>query len=257
MNFRSPTAGPRRWGIFVLVAGSAALVALVAILASSRRGPDPSATPRKPARPSSLDGSGWELTSEGEFEEHSAELLGSRLRLRAASRHSRDETTKFLGVRHRDEIKLTPGARVRVDLDWNRQSNGSGLTAGIVLAPAFTTGNPLKLPAGLWVEFIGVPPGRNARRVIGMRESSRHRTLDSEGWPDRDRTGRAIGVQRLEILIGEGGSFRVLENGQEVYASPSKALPFDRARVYLQMSTRPNYPPREIFFDNIVIESGN
>src|SRR5688572_4205453 len=124
MKFGSPTAGPRRWGILVLGAGSAALVALIAILASSRREPDPTATPKKPASSSSLAKAGWELTTEGEFEHHSAELLGNRLRLRASTRHGRNDATKFLGVRHRDEIKLTPGTRVRVHLDWNRQING-------------------------------------------------------------------------------------------------------------------------------------
>jgi hypothetical protein len=259
MNFESP-AGPRRRGIFILGLASASVLALVILLAIYRRA---DSAPPPPPRATTGDDA-WETTSEGEFEERSAHFTGSRLKLRASTRHKpgdsvkfpRADPSRFVGVRRREEVRLTPGTRISVDLDWNNQGNGSGLSAGIVLSPLVTKGNPYIQPACLWVEYIGVPPGKNARRVIGVREASNHRHLDSEGWPDQNREGRPIGLQKLEIRIGEGGSFRIFENGVEAYASGPKALAFDRAYVYLQMSSRSNYPPREVFFDNLVVDAG-
>jgi len=252
MNFGSPTAAPRRWGIFIVVAGAAALAALVTQVVLFRRADSgATATPRTPK--GDLP---WEPTSDGDFEEQAADFNGSRLRLRAATRRTRTDTVKFLGMRLRDPVRLTAGARISVDLDWNRQANGSGLTAGLVVSPHKTAGNPFLLAETLAIEFIGVPPGKNARRVISRRERSQHRHLDTEGWPDSNRDGRPIGVQRLEIRIGTDGAFRIFENGVEAYVSESKALGYDQAYVYLQMSSRPNYPPREVYFDHIDVVNG-
>lgn len=251
MNIEPPTAGPRRWGTFIWASGSVVFLVGVALVATLRRA-ESRAVP--PARPASGDGA-WELTSEGDFEEKAADFTGSRLRLRAATRGTRNDTVKFFGMRRRAEIRLGEGARVSVDLDWNHQANGSGLTAGLVLAPAPTSANPLETPAALWVEYVGVPPGKNARLVIGTRESNSPLYLHTEGWPDTDRAGRPIGLQRIEVVIGKDGAFRVLENGRVVFASEPGALSFDQAYLYLQMSSRSNYPPREVFFDNVVVEA--
>ena len=253
MNFGSPAAAPRRWGIFILVAGAAALAALVTQVVLFR----PADAGAPAGRPAPIGDRRWAPTSDGDFEEQAADFNGSRLRLRAATRRTRTDTVKFLGMRLRDPVRLTAGARISVDLDWNRQANGSGLTAGLVVSPHKTDGNPFLLPETLAIEFIGVPPGKNARRVIGLRENSHHRHLDAEGWPDLNREGRPIGVQRIEIRMGTDGAFTVFENGSEAYASPPGTLAFfDEAYVYLQMSSRPNYPPREVFFDNIEVVNG-
>jgi hypothetical protein len=252
MTFGSPTAARRRWGIFILAAFAAAFTALVVLMARFRRADSGVA----PARPAPISDSRWEPTSEGDFEEMAADFAGTRLRLHAATRRTRTDTVKFLGVRLRDPVRLTAGARIAVDLDWNGQANGSGLTAGLVLSPVKTSGNPFLLPETLAVEYIGVPPGKNARRVIGRRQGSHHRHLDSEGWPDRNLEGRPIGVLRLEIRMGTDGVFRVFENGVEAYVSEPNTLGFDEAYVYLQMSSRANYPPREVFFDRIEVVNG-
>jgi len=255
MDFRSPSAGNRRRGIFFIVgAASVLLLLLVALIVYARRSTPGGflAIPGGPQAPSLAD-LGWITTSEGDFEHHSVEVAGSRLRLRASTARTRPSTVKFMGVRRREEIALKPGTRVSVDLDWNRQENGSGLSAGIVLAPAATEGNPFQLASCVWVEFKGVPPGRRARRVIGRRHDFAHHHLDMEGWPDRNKEGRAIGVQKLQIEIGEGGSFRVMENGALVYESGPGVLTFDRAYVYLQMSSNPGYAAREVYFGNVEI----
>ena len=230
-------------------------MALVALIAWSNRSTSGEAgSSRKP--PPTVGERGWEITSEGDFEERTVDTVGSRLRLRAATRGMRNELVKFLGLRRREEVRLPAGTRVSADLDWNRQANGSGLSAGLVLSPAVTSGNPLESADSLRVEYIGVPPGANARMVIAARKGGRERFHHTEGWPDAKREGRKIGLQRIEIVIEKGGAFRVLENGKDVYASGPDAISFDRAFVYLQMSTRSNYPPREVFFDNVVVVPG-
>lgn len=256
MDFRSPSAGNRRRGIFIVGVASALLLVLAVLIVSSRRSslagisPKPGGPP-----PPSLADLGWVETSEGDFERKSVDVVGSRLRLRAGTRGTKSSIVKFMGVRRREAIDLKPGTRISVDLDWNRQENGSGLSAGIVLTPASTDGNPYQLAAGLWVEFKGVPPGRHARRVIGLRRDFAHHHLDMEGWPDRNKGGRPIGVQKLAIEIGEGGSFKVIENGAAVYQSAPGVLAFDRAFVYLQLSSVAGHPPREVYFGNIEIPS--
>jgi hypothetical protein len=244
----------RRRAILAIAPASVVLMAGVAIFVMSRRTDGGAgAVADGAAAPGGID---WETTSEGDFESRHADTSGSRIVLRAATRGTVADTVKFLGVRRRKEIRLTPGARIAVDLDWNRQANGSGLSAGLVLSPEATQGNPLANASAFWVEFIGVPPGRNARRVIGLRSDSQSRTLDKEGWPEENREGREIGVQRIEIEIGEKKEIRVLENGVPVYSSAPDALGFDRGYLYLQISSRANYPPREVAFVPISVRSG-
>jgi hypothetical protein len=238
--------------ILIVAPVSAALVALVALVALTNRH-DSEASSRKQVPPGPSD---WEVTSEGDFEDRAVDSRGSRWRLHASTRGTRSDTVKFLGLRRRDEIRLGEGTRVSADVDWNGQSNGSGLSAGIVLAPAATSGNPLATPASLRIEYIGVPPGKKARMVVAARDSGNERYLHTEGWPETGREGRAIGLQRITIEFGKGGAFRVLENGIEVYASGPNAVSFDRAYLYLQMSTRSNYPAREVYFDNVSVIGG-
>ena len=259
MKLGSPAANPRR-GILIIALACASVLAFIVLFIidrSPKTGPQPS--------PGQLGDGSWVVTSSGIFEERLAEFTGSRLRLRVATRPLRGEPVKFpnnemsrfLGARTREKVSLKPGARLSVDLDWNKQANGSQLTAGLVLSPvAITDGNPFGLPQCAWIEFIGVPPGKNARRVIGVREDDHHRHLDAEGWPDTNREGRPIAVQRIEIRVEKDGQFRVFENGEEAYVSPPGTLKFDTAYLYLQVSSRPNYPPREVFFDNIVFTPG-
>lgn len=226
----------------------------VAIFVMSRRtDPGAGAVAAGAAAPGGID---WEPTHEGDFETHAVDTSGSRIVLRAATRGTSGDTVKFMGVRRRREIRLTPGAKIAFDIDWNRQANGSGLSAGFVLSPDATDGNPLANDAAFWVEFIGVPPGKKARRVIGSRTGSRSRLLDQERWPDENREGREIGVQRIEIEVGEKNEVRVSENGIPVFTSEPGALGFDKGYLYLQLSSRSNYPPREVAFSPLIIHSG-
>ena len=211
----------RRRAILAIAPASVVLMTGVAIFVASRRtDPGAGAVASGAAAPV---GSEWEPTSEGEFESKTADTSGSGIILRAATRGTAS-TVKFMGVRHQRELRLTPGAKISVEIDWSRQANGSGLSAGIVLSPDVSRGNPLTNSSAFWVEYVGVPPGRKARRVIGLRTDSRKRLLDTEGWPDENREGREIGIQRIDIEVGEKNEVRILENGIPVFTSDPEAL---------------------------------
>ena len=211
-----------------------------------------------------LDPSRWQTTAEGDFREGTVDVVDVgkpgasdfRLRLRADTRGTRDDTVKFLGVGTTFRIPLGGPTRISLRLDWNEQANGSYLSAGLVLSPENTTGNPLQRRNWLKVEYVGVPPGKNARLAVSLKREGRERSLNSQGWPETNRAGRKLAVQNIEIVT-VGGSFEVWENGALQYEAPEETLPFDSAYLYLQMSSHSNYPPREIFFDEIRVVEGH
>jgi hypothetical protein len=202
----------------------------------------------------------WHITSDGDFREWSVQVAelpqangSGRLALRADTRGSSDETVKFLGVRSVPSIDLDRDVRIAVDLDWNSQSNGSYLSAAIVLSPSATSQSPFNASDWLKVEYVGVPPGRNARMVIGLKQGGHERTLDNEGWPGRGRQGRPIGVQHL-VIVCSRGALQVWENGMLAYESKEKVIGFATAYLYLQMSSHSNYSARTVYFDNVRVE---
>jgi hypothetical protein len=114
----------------------------------------------------------------------------------------------------------------------------------------------LRSRSWLKAEYVGVPPGRNARLAVVLCTDGRERTLHSEGWPETNRTGRRIGVQELSLVFS-GSSFEVREDGHLVFEAAETPVGFDAAHLHLQLSSHSNYPPREIYFDDIrVTEPG-
>jgi hypothetical protein len=206
-----------------------------------------------------LDPARWQRTVEGDVREWSAEVVetpgrgsGFRLRLTADTRGTRDDTLKFVGVRSVGPVALRDGARVAVRLDWGEQANGSYLTAGIVLSPHATGGNPLATPDWLQVVYVGVPPGRNARLVVAYRAHGRERTVHTEGWPDTNRQGRRIGVQDVVVRMRDG-AFEVWEGERLVWRSEAGEIAPVPAHLYLQMSSHSNYPARSIYFERVEV----
>lgn len=205
-----------------------------------------------------LDVTRWVTTRDGDFRESVVDVVDAspqsardlRLRLRADTRGTRDDTVKFLGAGTVRAFPVTAGTRIAVTLDWNGQANGSYLSAALILSPEATRVNPLRGRRWLKVEYVGVPPGQTARLAVALSAGGRERTLYDEGWPEVDRAGRAIGIQEL-ILVFQGASFEVWENGERLLAARDTPLGFDVAHVYLQLSSHSNYPPREIFFDEL------
>ena len=207
-----------------------------------------------------LDLNRWQLTTDGDFREWDVSVAAVparagafRLGLSADTQRTRDDTAKFVGARRISPIRLDGEVRVSVDLDWNKQSNGSYLSAAVVLSPYATVESPLKLADWLKIEYVGVPPGTNARMVIGLRRGGQERTLYNEGWPETNRAGRTIGLQHLVIVLHDQ-NVQVLENDRLVYASKQRMADFGSAFLYLQMSSHSNYPRRTVYFGDIRVE---
>ncbi len=205
----------------------------------------------------------WQITREGDFKESiidvydvdPTENVDFRLRLRANTIGTRDDTVKFHGVRSVEKINFSEGKEISFDLDWNNQSNGCYLTASLYLCPTVTNGNPRKEKDWLKFGYVGVPPERNARGVIAAKSDGKVKYLYTEGWPEQ-RTGRHIAYQRIKIILDDKNkSLKIIENGKEIYCSLSHGLEFSSAYLYLQMSSHSNYPAREIYFDNVVVAS--
>ena len=212
-----------------------------------------------------LDSCLWEVTMDGEFTEAIVDVLDVdpgdgadyRLRLRANTIGTSDPL-KFLGVRSKNEIDFSTGKAVKFDLDWNDQANGCYLTASLYLCPTVAS-NPRNESNWLKFEYTGVPPGRNVRINIWEKIDGAVEPLHTD-WGPRDEQGRPIGKplglgsHRVEILL-EKNSLRVLQDGAEIYCLSKHNLNFATAYIYLQMGSGTNYPSREVYFDNILVQS--
>ena len=206
-----------------------------------------------------LNAQTWQITREGDFKESiidvydvdPSENVDSRLRLGMNTIGTRDYTVKFEGVKSVEKVNFSDGNEISFDLDWNNQSNGCYLTGSVYLCPTATYTNPEDETDWIKFEYVGVPPGQNVRSVIANKIDGKSRLLYDEGWPE-ERTGRKIADQHIKIIL-DNKSFKILENGKELYTSPSSDLSFTSAYIYLQMSSHSNYPLREIYFDNVVV----
>lgn len=237
--------GGRVW----ILVGAVALLAAGVLMRRGRPAPAPPSHPPSPAAPEVAAGS-WRPYAEGDFQEKLAEVEGGRLRLRASTLGSSDTTVKVLGFRSAVPLRLDRETRILADVDWNRQSNGSYLTAGLVLSPDSADGNPLAAANWLKVEYVGVPPGKNGRLSVSVRTAGRDRHLFQEGWPTENREGRPLGIQKIELVLKAGG-FELIENGRSLYSCTEPVLKFTSAHLCLQMTTHSNYPAREVRFDNV------
>jgi hypothetical protein len=197
-----------------------------------------------------LEPSAWVAVSSGEFEERSAEVVGSRIRLKSATRGTRSDEVKIVGLRSREKISWTDALRIEVNVDWNEQTNGSTLSAMLVLSPTQTDGNPLEAPDWIKVEYVGVPPGKQGRLVVARRSAGADENPFLEGWPQKNPEGRPLTVQRVGLSLSAGG-YQVRENGAQKFSSEGGRPTFTSGYLYLLMSTHSNYPSRELFFDHL------
>ena len=85
---------------------------------------------------------------------------------------------------------------------------------------------------------------------VRAQDSDPKGTLYTEGWPDKQRTGRKVGRQAVTIRWQEG-RLTVVENGAVLWQTEWPGFAFPAAYLYLQMSSHSNYPPREVFFDDL------
>ncbi|MBI2301116.1 MAG: hypothetical protein HYU66_19570 [Armatimonadetes bacterium] len=249
-----------------VVAGALLLVSLACGRPTATAVPAPprDAAPPAAARPApeprleehfdgpQLDPAKWAITRKNDFQESTIDIVGGRLRLRAATIGTDDKTVKFHGVRTVHPVSLKPPVEIGFTLDWNKQANGCYLSAGVFLCPTATDGNPRDEDTMLRFEYVGVPPGKNGRSWLWSRDQKLERLLFDEGWPKQHREGRAIGVQQVK-LRWDGGRLTLVENGKELWSGPWKGFDPPQAYLYLQMSSHSNYPPRELFFDDVTV----
>jgi hypothetical protein len=198
-----------------------------------------------------LDDSVWAVTRKNDFQESAVDVVNGRLRLRAATIGTKDDTVKFHGVRTVRSITVRQPMELAFDIDWNDQKNDSYLTAGIFLCATATDENPQDEKDWIKFEYVGVPPGRNARAWLSARTGGVEKVLYNEGWPEKQKAGRQIGLQRVRIRWEKDTLF-LLENDKLLWQDKYVGPGFVEGYLYLQMSSHSNYPPREVFFDNVV-----
>jgi len=237
-------------GVFTLAAG---LLNPVAVWAQG--GGDPYALRESFESTSALQSS-WVQVISGDFDTAIVEVTDSpvegKLRLGAATLGTDPRIVKFLGIRSLEPIKPKIPYQVSWTLDWNDQSNGSYLSAGLLISPHATGTRPTNESDWLQVSYVGVPPGKNARLEITGKFSGNRKTLYTEGWPAENRSGRIIGLQNLDLLISESG-LELMENGESVFRS-GKIVQFEQVYVYLFLTSHSNYKLREVYFDKIEVK---
>ncbi len=219
--------------------------------AGPEAGPDTTALLRDDFSSESLDQSKWLHTIQNDFETEVVDIADGRLRMAASSVGTDDRTVKFHGVRTAEPVvDLSGGVSVSFDLDWNDQANGCYMAAGAYICPTVAD-NPREESNWLRIQYIGVPPGKNARCLVSARVAGRERRLLTEDWP-QERTGRKIGLQHLEVTL-DRDAILVNENGKLILQADELNLPFGNAYLYLQHTTHSNYRLREVLFDNVVV----
>lgn len=214
-----------------------------------------------------LDLSRWEVTRDDDFAEATVDVVDVdpgedadyRLRLRANTIGTSDPL-KFLGARSKNMVDFGDGKAILFDLDWNNQANGCYLTASFYLCPT-ASNNPREESDWLKFEYVGVPPGRNVRINIWEKVDGVVHPLHTD-WGPRDDRGRPLGkplglTSHRIVLILDKAKLRVVQDDEEIYPLSKHNLNFTTAHIYLQMSSGTNYPSREVYFDNIAVQSAS
>lgn len=203
--------------------------------------------------------SGWVEVISGDFDTAIIEVTNSpaegKLRLGVSTLETDPRTVKLIGVRSLEPVKLKKPYQVSWALDWNDQSNGSYLSAGVLISPHATRTKPTTESDWLQVSYVGVPPGVNARLEITGRVSGQRKTFYTEGWPAENRAGRKIGLQHLDLQVSDSG-LELKENGKFVFRT-DQALPFQQVYVYLFLTSHSNYKLRDIYFERVEVKETN
>jgi hypothetical protein len=214
-----------------------------------------------------LDLSQWEQTSDGDFSKMIVDVqdvdptkkTDFRLRLLANTIGTSDPV-KSLGVMNKTLIDFSQGVMISFDLDWNNQRNGCYLTASMYLCPAKSK-NPKKEKDWVKFEYVGVPPGQNVRTNIWANISGALKQLYTD-WGPRDPDGRPQGIPKGHInhnirILLDVSNIQIFEDGNELYPLSPHNLNFTTAYLYLQMSSGTNYPSREVYFDNLLVQNSS
>jgi hypothetical protein len=195
-----------------------------------------------------LDLQNWRVISEGDFREQAVDVVNGRLRLRADTVATDDRTVKSLGVESLQQTMLP--ATYSATLDWNKQINGSYLSAEMQLVSQAAD----KSAVTLSVQYLGVPPGNNGRLLVTRQaHPGLPEVLFNEGWPEKQKEGRPLGVMRVRV-VADVDRVQVWENDRLLFERET-SLPTAGTLVRLLLKSHSNYPAREIFFDDVSITS--
>lgn len=227
--------------------------------AASTLEPDRAVLVEEFAVPGPPDPARWALTRQHDFEEAVVEQVADplqpgdgRLRLAAATIGTLDSTVKYQGLVLRQPIDLTQPLDLEVELDWAHQANGCYLTQEITLSPTWTTENPLDAKEWLSFRFVGLPPGDKARPEVMRTNNGNLQVVERFGWPEV-KPGRDLGRTTVRLQL-EGRALRASIDGKQVLAVEDCGIRFDRAYLYLQMSSHSNYTRRVLFFDRVALQ---
>ncbi|HUT33043.1 MAG TPA: hypothetical protein VNE39_06165 [Planctomycetota bacterium] len=196
----------------------------------------------------------WIATRDGDFKEAVVDTLDGRLRIRVGTIGTRDDTVKHLGLRTAQPVvDLSQGPiELSAEIDWNNQANGCYLQASLFLCPTSTDKTAASEKDWLKFEYVGVPPGKNARAALWRRKAGNLRFLYDEGWPAKQKTGRPIGKQQVTLRL-DRDTIEVIENGKPLFGPEPHGCLFQQAYLYLEICSHSNYPPREIYFDTLLL----
>jgi hypothetical protein len=198
-------------------------------------------------------GGKWIATRDGDFKEAVADIVEGRLRFRVGTIGTRDDTVKHLGIRSAQAVvDLARPVEIGAEMDWNKQANGCYLQASLYICPTASDKTAANEKEWLRFEYVGVPPGKNARASLYRHRAGNLGELYTEGWPTKQKAGRPIGKQKVLIRLDQENA-EVIENGSTWWGPAPHGLALDRAYLYAEVCSHSNYPPREIFFDNIVV----
>ncbi|HEY3415883.1 MAG TPA: hypothetical protein VGM23_03270, partial [Armatimonadota bacterium] len=211
----------------------------------------------------------WVMTRKNDSRESLIDIVPERgeekrLRLRASPVGVVDRISSFHGIRSvKPVVKLGPCASVSFDLDWNNQINGCFMTAGIYICPTATEGTPEDERDWVKIEYIGVPPGQNARLEVANKNHGNVHSLFTDGWPGIQRTGRKIGLVHTRVVLTTE-EIALYEEDKLLFQQSFKTpqgypIPIkwtdNSAYLYIQQTSNNVYPAREVFFDNIKVQS--
>ena len=207
----------------------------------------------------------WQVTSSGDFSDiavdvtdtDESENIDFQLRMRAGTLNTTSQM-KYLGIRSAEMIDISNDIVITFDLDWNNQANGCYLGAGLYLCP-FDSDNPKVEDDWIKFEYVGVPPGKNVRINIWKSVNGSPQEIFTD-WGPRDAQGKPLGLPlgqsshtiRIEL---DPDALAVWQDDTEIIPPTKHNLQFTEAYLYLQMSSGTNYPPREVYFDNVLIQS--
>lgn len=261
---------PRR--LVVLSAAGTLAVAVVAVLSAlvvlpaDVAPPPPTAPPvlaRRPAPPAPAAATTlvddlraptprWAAWRQGTPAAAEAAFTATGLRLSLATLGSRPGQVHGVGAVS-SALEVGAGLSVRARLDWQAPANACYRAGGLCVVPAaLVDAGDLTLDAArpaAWLEVVGVPPGRTARRFAAVRTGPHPSPVFTDGWPI-DRAGRALERVTLEVVVRPGGvSFAA--DGEELGHAALDLGP--RVRVLLYQTSHANYPARPVVFEEVAV----